>query len=49
MHIRRAAIVHGVACITTVAAELAAAAGIAEEARRDPEVRSLQEYHAALP
>src|SRR5439155_1904221 len=46
MHIRRAAIVHGVACITTVAAALAAAAGIAEEARRDPEVRSLQEYHA---
>jgi carbamoyl-phosphate synthase large subunit len=46
MHIRRAAIVHGVACITTVAAALAAAAGIAEEAQRDPEVRSLQEYHA---
>jgi carbamoyl-phosphate synthase large subunit len=46
MHIRRAAIVHGVACITTVAAALAAAAGIGEEARRDPEVRSLQEYHA---
>ena len=31
MHIRRAAIVHGVACVTTVAAALAAAAGIAEE------------------
>jgi len=46
MHIRRAAIVHGVACITTVAAALAAAAGIAEEAQRDAEVRSLQEYHA---
>jgi carbamoyl-phosphate synthase large subunit len=46
MHIRRAAIVHGVACITTVAAALAAAAGITEEAQRDAEVRSLQEYHA---
>ena len=30
MHIRRAAIVHGVACVTTVAAAIAAAAGIAE-------------------
>jgi carbamoyl-phosphate synthase large subunit len=45
MHIRRAAIVHGVACVTTVAAALAAAAGIAEEVRSEPEVRSLQEYH----
>jgi carbamoyl-phosphate synthase large subunit len=46
MHIRRTAIVHGVACVTTVAAALAAAAGIAEEGQREPEVRSLQEYHA---
>ena len=46
MHIRRAAIVHGVACITTVAAAIAAAAGIAEEASREADVRSLQEYHA---
>jgi carbamoyl-phosphate synthase large subunit len=46
MHIRRAAIVHGVACITTVAAAVAAASGITEEAEREPEVRSLQEYHA---
>ena len=45
MHIRRAAIAHGVACVTTVAAALAAAAGIAEESRSEPEVRSLQEYH----
>ena len=45
MHIRRAAIVHGVACVTTVAAAVAAAAGIAAELRSDPEVRSLQEYH----
>ncbi|MFM8973309.1 MAG: carbamoyl phosphate synthase large subunit, partial [Actinomycetota bacterium] len=46
MHIRRAAITHGVACVTTVAAALAAAAGIADEAEHEPEVRSLQEYHA---
>jgi carbamoyl-phosphate synthase large subunit len=45
MHIRRATIVHGVACVTTVAAGIAAAAGIAEEAHAEPEVRSLQEYH----
>ncbi len=45
MHIRRAALSHGVACVTTVAAALAAAAGIAEELARPPEVRSLQEYH----
>ncbi len=46
MHIRRAALAHGVACVTTVAAALAAAAGISEELARPPEVRSLQEYHA---
>jgi carbamoyl-phosphate synthase large subunit len=46
MHIRRAALAHGVACVTTVAAALAAAAGIAEASDREPEVRSLQEYHA---
>jgi carbamoyl-phosphate synthase large subunit len=45
MHIRRAALAHGVACVTTVAAALAAAAGIAEESTREPEARSLQEYH----
>ncbi len=47
MHIRRAAIAHGVACVTTVAAALAAAAGIGEESKSEPEVRSLQEYHRA--
>jgi carbamoyl-phosphate synthase large subunit len=45
MHIRRAALAHGVACVTTVSAAIAAAAGIAEESTREPEVRSLQEYH----
>ena len=42
MHIRRAAIAHGVACVTTVAAAIAAAAGIAEAVSREPDVRSLQ-------
>ena len=44
-HIRRAALAHGVACVTTVAAGLAAASGIEEVATRDAVVRSLQEYH----
>ncbi|MFM8304349.1 MAG: carbamoyl phosphate synthase large subunit, partial [Actinomycetota bacterium] len=44
-HIRRAATRHKVPCITTVAAALAAAAGIAEQGAHDPIVRSLQEYH----
>ena len=44
-HIRRAAVVHGVPCLTTVAAALAAAGGIAESLTRTPTVRSLQEYH----
>jgi carbamoyl-phosphate synthase large subunit len=44
-HIRRAAVRHNVPCVTTVAAGLAAAHGIAEMGAREPEVRSLQEYH----
>jgi carbamoyl-phosphate synthase large subunit len=44
-HIRRAATRHRVPCITTVAAAVAAAAGIAELNDHDPSVRSLQEYH----
>ncbi len=46
-YIRRAANQHGVACVTTLAAARAAAAGIAERARAPLAVRSLQEYHAA--
>jgi carbamoyl-phosphate synthase large subunit len=46
MHIRRAALSHGVACVTTVSAAIAAAAGIGEELARVPDVRSLQQYHA---
>ena len=44
-YIRRAANQHRVACLTTVAAARAAAAGIAERAASPLEVRSLQEYH----
>jgi len=44
-HIRRTAVAHRVPCLTTVAAALAAAAGIAEAATRPVTVRSLQEYH----
>jgi carbamoyl-phosphate synthase large subunit len=44
-HIRSAATRHKVPCITTVAAALAAAAGIAEQTTQQPIVRSLQEYH----
>jgi len=44
-HIRRTATAQGIACLTTVAAGLAAAAGIAERSGREPAVRSLQEYH----
>jgi len=46
-HIRRAANVHNVPCLTTVAAALAAAGGIADWARFGLSVRSLQEFHRA--
>ena len=44
-YIRRAANVAGVPCLTTAAAALAAAGGIADWARHGLSVRSLQEYH----
>ena len=43
--IRRAATRHRVACITTVAAAVAAAAGIAERAAHEPQVRALQDHY----
>jgi carbamoyl-phosphate synthase large subunit len=46
-YIRRAANQHRVACLTTVAAARAAAAGIADRAGSPLQVRSLQEYHEA--
>ena len=44
-HIRRTATARGIPCLTTVAAALAAAAGVGEWATRAPEARSLQDYH----
>ena len=44
-YIRLAAGVHNVPCLTTAAAALAAAGGIADWARHGLSVRSLQEYH----
>jgi carbamoyl-phosphate synthase large subunit len=44
-HIRRTATVRGIPCLTTVAAALAAAAGLAESAERAPHVSPLQAYH----
>ena len=46
-YIRRAANQHRVACLTTVAAARAAAAGIADRSQSALAVRSLQEYHEA--
>lgn len=45
VHIRRAAIRHKVPCLTTVAAAVAAAAGLSAMLASEPTVRSLQEYH----
>jgi len=44
-YIRRAANVHKVPCLTTIAAAVAAAGGIADWARYGLSVKSLQEYH----
>ncbi|MGH9136864.1 MAG: carbamoyl-phosphate synthase large subunit [Acidimicrobiales bacterium] len=48
-HIRRAASVNQVPCVTTAAAGLAAAEGIADRGRHELRVRSLQEYHGVQP
>ena len=47
-YIRKAAIRYRVPYITTVAAALAAAKGIAAIRERQPEVKSLQDYHAGI-
>jgi carbamoyl-phosphate synthase large subunit len=44
-YIRLAAARHDVACVTTAAAALAAAGGIADWLSHELTVRSLQEYH----
>jgi carbamoyl-phosphate synthase large subunit len=44
-HIRCTATARGIPCVTTVAAALAASAGLLEKVHNDVTVRSLQEYH----
>ena len=44
-HIRKACTLHGVACVTTVSAALAAVHGLAERQDAALDVRSLQEHH----
>jgi carbamoyl-phosphate synthase large subunit len=44
-HIRAAANVHAIPCLTTVAAGLAAAEGMADWSHHELRVRTLQEYH----
>ena len=44
-HIRKAASLHRVACVTTVDAALAAVRGLAEARSRPIDVKSLQELH----
>jgi carbamoyl-phosphate synthase large subunit len=44
-HIRRTATARGIPCVTTVAAALAASAGMVEWESTEATVRSLQEYH----
>jgi carbamoyl-phosphate synthase large subunit len=46
-YIRTAASVHRIPCITTVAAAVAAATGMADWASHELSVRTLQEFHAA--
>ena len=45
--IRKACTLHGVACVTTVSAALAAVHGLAERRDAALDVRSLQEHHGA--
>jgi carbamoyl-phosphate synthase large subunit len=47
-HIRAAAAVHGVPCLTTAAAGLAAANGIVDSAAHEMRVRTLQEFHRGI-
>jgi carbamoyl-phosphate synthase large subunit len=47
-HIRREAAIHGIPCLTTGAAGLAAANGILDRAGHEVRVRTLQEYHRGV-
>src|SRR3546814_15433924 len=45
-HIRSAAGVAGIPCLTTAAAAVAAASGLADSAALEPRVRTLPDFHA---
>ena len=47
-HIRAEAAVHGIPCLTTAAAGLAAASGILDRAAHELRVRTIQEFHAGV-
>jgi carbamoyl-phosphate synthase large subunit len=47
-HIRSEAAVHGIPCLTTAAAGLAAASGILDRAAHALRVRTIQEFHAGI-
>ncbi|MEQ1786195.1 MAG: carbamoyl-phosphate synthase large subunit [Acidimicrobiales bacterium] len=47
-HIRAAAATHGIPCLTTAAAGLAAANGIVDSAAHELRVRTLQEFHRGI-
>jgi carbamoyl-phosphate synthase large subunit len=47
-HIRAAAAVHNIPCLTTAAAGLAAASGIIDTAAHEVRVRTLQEFHRGI-
>jgi carbamoyl-phosphate synthase large subunit len=47
-HIRSAAAVQGVPLLTTAAAAVAAASGMADSSAHEPRVRTLQEFHAGI-
>jgi carbamoyl-phosphate synthase large subunit len=46
--IRKAAVLHGVACVTTISAALAAVQGLIEQRGQPLSVRSLQELHSGI-
>ena len=47
-YLRKAAIKHGIAYVTTLAAAEATVNGIEDRLKAEPEVQSLQEYHQQL-
>ena len=47
--IRKASVLHNVACVTTISAALAAVHGLHEQIGQAITVRSLQEHHGSAP